>query len=130
MMGFTHIVVYDDSSSDNVTMLEALYKEHGRGYLTVIPPFGAGQDKFTHRAKTAEHCFLNFHHMADWMINIDVDEFVWSPSHANLQQYFRSEVPAANHILQVGATRFGWSGQRERFTYLLHQVNLQLLLQP
>ncbi|KAK9820723.1 hypothetical protein WJX74_003809 [Apatococcus lobatus] len=122
VMGFTHMVIYDDFSSDNVTMLETLYKEHQRSYLTVVPPFAAGQDKFTHRAKTAEHCFLNFHHLADWMINMDVDEFVWSPSYPSLQQYFRSEVPSANHILHVGATRFGWSGQRDRFTYSLQLV--------
>ncbi len=124
MMGFTHMVIYDDFSSDNVTMLEALYRQHGRTYLTVVPPFGASEDKFTHRAKTAEHCFLNYHYMADWMINIDLDEFVWSPSYPTLQQYFMNEVPAANHILQVGATRFGWSGQRDRFTYSLHEVGL------
>lgn len=123
MMGFSHMVIYDDFSSDNVTMLDTLYKEHQRSYLTVVPPFGAGQDKFTHRAKTAEHCFINFHHQADWMINIDVDEFVVpSPKYPYLPDFFRHEVPDETHILQVGATRFGWSGQRHRFTYRLQQV--------
>ena len=123
MMGFSHMVIYDDFSSDNVTMLDTLYKEHQRSYLTVVPPFGVGQDKFTHRAKTAEHCFINFHHLADWMINIDVDEFLApSPKYAHLSDYFRHEVPETTHILQVGATRFGWSGQRNRFTYRLQEV--------
>ena len=55
-----------------------------------------------------------------------LQEFVWSPKYANLEDFFRHEVPANNHVLYMGATRFGWSGMRHRFTYSLQEVRPHL----
>ncbi|KAK9852595.1 hypothetical protein WJX84_004435 [Apatococcus fuscideae] len=122
LQGFSHLVIYDDFSSDNISLLETLYREHGRDYVSVERGAGEGDSNALRRGLDAQHCTDKYSHLADWMINLDIDEFVWSPKYANLQDYFRNEVLATNHIHYMGATRFGWSGMRHRFTYSLQEV--------
>ncbi len=45
-----------------------------------------------------------------------------SPQHDPLQSYFEQEVSKDTHILYAGATRFGWGGQRQRYSYSLLEV--------
>ncbi|KAK9820746.1 hypothetical protein WJX74_009462 [Apatococcus lobatus] len=123
IQGFTHFVIYDDFSADNVSLLETLYREHGRHYITVYPPTGQGLTNNERRSHNAGHCSEHFSNDSDWMINIDVDEFVWSPAYHSVQEYLAAEVKEDMHMVYVGATRFGWGGQRHRFEYALQQVN-------
>ena len=58
------------------------------------------------------------------MINLDIDEYIWSPVHEHLPDFFALDVPSSLHIMYVGATRFGWGGQRRRFTYTLEPVGI------
>ena len=67
-------------------------------------------------------CFGAVKAQADWIIHIDIDEFVWSPKYPHLPDYFLHEVPEITHILYVGASRFGWEGQRRRYTWALEPV--------
>ncbi|KAK9855807.1 hypothetical protein WJX84_002375 [Apatococcus fuscideae] len=122
LVGITSFVIYDDSSADNVGLLETLYREHGRHYIRVEPPAGHGLDNNARRSLSAGHCSQHYGNSSDWMINLDVDEFVFSPAYQTLQEYFAT-VADASHMLYVGATRFGWAGQRHRFTYALHKAN-------
>ncbi len=102
-------------------------REHGREYLSIERGQAQNESNALRRGLDAQHCTDKYGHMADWMINLDIDEFVWSPKYANLQDYFRHEVPETNHIHYMGATRFGWSGMRHRFSYTLQQVCFEVL---
>ena len=122
LMGASKIVIYDDFSTDNVTLLNQLYQQHGRDYLVVEPGIW-DEDGRARRGLAGSACFDKYHAESDWLINLDVDEFVWSPVYGSLTEFFQHEVPTTNHILYVGATRFGWGGQRHRFSYLLTEVS-------
>lgn len=124
ILGFTHFVIYDDFSSDNVSLLETLYKEHGRQYITVQPPTGLGLTNNERRSQNAGHCSKYYSNASDWMINIDIDEFITIASHRTIQEYLAAEVTEETHMIYVGATRFGWAGQRQRFEYALQQVTI------
>ena len=67
-------------------------------------------------------CLMKYKHLADWIIHLDIDEFVWSPRHKDLRTFFQTGVPADMHILYAGATRFGWEHMRHRHTYALEEV--------
>lgn len=97
-------------------------REHGHDYLRVEK--GKEDESASMRqAHAAAHCHEHYSQEADWMINLDIDEYVWSPMHEHLPDFFALEVPASLHIMYVGATRFGWGGQRRRFTYTLEPVS-------
>ena len=97
-------------------------REHGHDYLRVEK--GKEDESASMRqAHAAAHCHEHYSQEADWMINLDIDEYVWSPAHEHLPDFFALEVPPSLHIMYVGATRFGWGGQRRRFTYTLEPVS-------
>ena len=126
ILGFNHFVVYDDFSSDNVSLLETLYREHGRQYITVHAPTGHGTNN-ERRSQNAGHCSRHYSNASDWMINIDVDEFITLSPYTTIQEYLTAEVAEGTHMIYVGATRFGWAGQRQRFEYALQQVRTTFL---
>ncbi|KAK9843893.1 hypothetical protein WJX84_001081 [Apatococcus fuscideae] len=150
LIGFSHIAVYDDGSTDNAMLAEALYRcawqenpqqrgaempgawspahcsiwcsrEHGREYLSMRMSEWH-EDPRQRRAIACGACFAAFKPQADWIIHADVDEFVWSPKYPHLPDYFLHEVPDHTHILYVGASRFGWEGQHKRYTWALEEV--------
>lgn len=116
ILGFTHFVIYDDFSSDNVSLLETLYREHGRQYITVHAPSGHGLTNNERRSQNAGHCSEHYSNASDWMINIDVDEFITMSPYKTVQEYLTAEVAEGTHMIYVGATRFGWAGQRDRLS--------------
>ncbi len=122
LMGFHRIIIYDDYSSDNATMLNNLYQQHHRSYLTIEPGIW-DDDQRMRRIKSAADCFNKYINQSDWLIHLDIDEFIWSPAYLDLPTYFLTEVPEETHIIYAGATRFGFNGQRFRHSYFLHQAS-------
>ncbi|KAK9838769.1 hypothetical protein WJX74_002977 [Apatococcus lobatus] len=120
LMGFDHIVIYDDFSADNASMLNSLYQQHDRHYLTVEPGI-QDDDPRIRRIKSAADCFTKYREQSDWLIHLDIDEFIWSPLYPDVPTYFMREVPDETHIVYAGATRFGFNGQRLRHSFALHQ---------
>ena len=135
LMGFSHIAIWDDGSEDNAHLIERLYTQHGRTYVSYDrQPEYTGSDDFEtqgrmRRVEAAKSCLLKYKHLADWIIHLDIDEFVWSPRHKDLRTFFQTGVPADRHILYAGATRFGWEHMRHRHTYALQEVSLSNNLQ-
>ncbi|KAK9862114.1 hypothetical protein WJX84_000220 [Apatococcus fuscideae] len=92
LMGFDHIVIYDDFSADNASMLNSLYQQHDRHYLTVEPGI-QDDDPRIRRIKSAADCFTKYREQSDWLIHLDIDEFIWSPLYPDVPTYFMREVP-------------------------------------
>lgn len=122
LMGFDRIVIYDDFSTDNASMLSSLYEQHGRHYLTIEPGL-EDEDPRIRRIRSAADCFTKYKDQSDWLIHLDIDEFVWSPAHPDLPTYFMQEVPDKAHIIYAGATRFGFNGQKSRHSFALHEAS-------
>ncbi|KAK9848572.1 hypothetical protein WJX84_010906 [Apatococcus fuscideae] len=121
VVGFSHLVIYDDGSQDNAALIERLYKQHGRDYVSYEANVWH-DDARLRRINAGGECLKKYKHLADWIIHLDIDEFTWSPKYSNLRDYFQTEVPSHTHILYVGATRFGWEHMRHRHTYSLQEV--------
>ncbi|KAK9837990.1 hypothetical protein WJX74_009132 [Apatococcus lobatus] len=121
MLGFSQLVIYDDGSTDGTHLVERFYQQQGRDYVTYVPNTYNGT-RIERRIEAAGQCFKHFQHLADWIIHLDIDEFIWSPQHDPLQGYFEQEVSAETHILYTGATRFGWGSQRRRYSYAFEEV--------
>ncbi len=121
MQGFDHIVVYDDFSADNATLLNELYIQHDRHYLTVEQGIW-DEDPRIRRIKSAWDCYAKYKDQSDWLIHLDIDEFIWSPIYPDLPAYFLHEISTETHIAYAGATRFGFNGQKSRHSYALHRV--------
>ncbi len=120
-VGFSRLVIYDDGSDDNVALVERMYREHGRDYVS-YEANTQQNDPRMRRVNAAGECLQKYRDQADWIIHLDVDEFVWSPKYSNLQHYFSNAVSEDTHILYAGATRFGWEHMRNRFSYKLTEV--------
>ena len=95
--GASKIVIYDDFSTDNVSLLNSLYHQHGRDYL-VIEPGIWNEDGRARRGLAGEACFEKYRAESDWLINLDVDEFVSSPVYNSLPEFFLHEVPDSIRI--------------------------------
>ncbi|KAK9835115.1 hypothetical protein WJX84_009445, partial [Apatococcus fuscideae] len=121
VMGFDHIVVYDDFSADNATLLNELYIQHDRHYLTVEQGIW-DEDPRIRRIKSAWDCYAKYKDQSDWLIHLDIDEFIWSPIYPDLPAYFLHEISTETHIVYAGATRFGFNGQKSRHSYALHRA--------
>lgn len=123
LVGFSHIVIYDDGSQDNANLIPMLYKQHGRDYVSYETIAEWDENPRTRRINAGGECLKKYKHLADWIIHLDVDEFIFSAKYNNLQDYFRYAVPNDVHILHAGATRFGWGGMRHRHAYTLSEVH-------
>ncbi|KAK9851557.1 hypothetical protein WJX84_005377 [Apatococcus fuscideae] len=134
LMGFTHLAIYDDGSHDNSHLIERLYRQHGREYVSydrqpeyvgdLIDPNDFEAHSRMRRVQAAGACLHKYKHLADWIIHLDIDEFVWSPRHKDLRTFFQTGIPQDNHILYAGATRFGAEHMRHRHTYTLEEVEV------
>ncbi len=139
LMGFSHIAIYDDGSEDNAHLIESLYRQHGRDYISydrqheyegdLVPADDFKAHARMRRVEAAGSCLLKYKHLADWIVHLDIDEFMWSPRHQDLRTFFQTGVPADMHVLYAGATRFGWEHMRHRHTYALEEVSCLLDLQ-
>ena len=76
MMGFSQLIIYDDGSTDGSQMISEFYQQQGRDYVTFVPN-GCNGTRIERRIEAAGQCFKRFQHLADWMIHLDVDEFLW-----------------------------------------------------
>ncbi len=140
LQGVSQIVVYDDNNSDHVQSLNDLYAKHNRSYLKVLPalwPEGEGETGSSRSvAARAEYiresnylrCFRD-HPDMDWILYIDVDEYMWSPKYATLPELLgSSDVPENITNVRIHMVRFGtsWVLEREKYVMVLDEGNVAL----
>lgn len=83
LMGFTHLAIYDDGSHDNAHLIEQLYRQHRREYVSydkqpelegdLIDSSDFEAHSRMRRVLAAGACFLKYKHLADWIIHLDID---------------------------------------------------------
>jgi hypothetical protein len=100
IQGVDRFVIYDDRSTDNVTLINELYQQHDRAVkvnvLKAIAPF--------HQEPSLNHCLKTYGNTTVWMMVSDVDEFMYSPSHGTLKEMLL----AFPHIEMQQNKSFNW----------------------
>jgi hypothetical protein len=121
LQGIERIIIYDDRSADNVTYLNELFQQEEPSFpLVVLPsvPFIANDNQ---QRLNFQHCLDTFGPSTEWMVNLDVDEFLYSPAFGTVASLLRN-MSALERRRNLSFTHFtstnlnfGSSGQLRRF---------------
>jgi hypothetical protein len=143
LQGVSQVVVYDDSSSDSLVSLNELYAKHNRSYLKIVPAHwpenkvdtqktGINGYRFDHLKVWSYRSCVKEYPEADWIVPIDVDEYIWSPKYATLPELLASaDVSDDVGSIHVGMVRFGTSGVPDRPKYTMVRTGESMgLLNP
>ena len=130
IQGVDRFVIYDDHSSDNIGLLKRFYHEKDPSCeIHVLEALGPATSSITaglrRQASSFQHCLDTYGPTSEWMVVLDVDEFLYSPAFGtvadllgNLSSIEAQENRTINHILSTNLN-FGSSGQKHRFGYRL-----------
>ncbi len=87
-LGVDHFYLYDNNSIDKEGVSRVLAPYIQKGIVTHIPwdyPYVYGDQKnswrYTQRAQM-QHCLLKYGHLTNWLLFVDVDEYVFPVDHA------------------------------------------------
>ena len=128
LQGIERFIIYDDDSSDNITLLNDLYDQnYPDSHVYVIRRIVSG-----HQAACFQHCVSTYGKNSDWILIADVDEFVYSPMFGTLKDMIK-ELPKIEaqqnrsiDVIHVNATRFSTfrpdgTQQQHRFQFALER---------
>ncbi len=124
--GIDRFIIYDDGSSDNVSLLSEFYQQQDLD-ITVHVLQAITGDLHLRQQLTLQHCLDAFGNTTDWMMNLDVDEFLYSPAFGTIASMLRNMTAfSKQHGLNLTAftstnLNFGSSGQQFRFENALVQ---------
>ena len=130
IQGVDRFVIYDDHSTDNITMLKRFYHQRDPTFeIHIFEAIGPNKASISaglkRQATSFQHCLDNFGATTRWMLVMDVDEFLYSPAFGtvadlleNLSLVEARENRTINRIISLNLN-FGTSGQRRRFKYRL-----------
>ena len=60
------LVLFDDASTDGTALLQQLYEQHGRQYVTVLPA-PANADGLTRQLLSSQACLDIYKERSDWV---------------------------------------------------------------
>jgi hypothetical protein len=139
--GVDRFLLYDDGSIDDTILLPHLYKSKGFDGLVELYPANpyrwnnqTAHVSGHHNQKqmyALDHCNRRSANRSKWVIVVDVDEFVYAPSHGSILKYIESKKneteisplrPIDKTISQfsVQAVRYGSSGIQKSFRGNIH----------
>ena len=122
MQGVDRIIIYDHNSSDNVVYLKDFYQQRDPGFQ--IQVYKSFENKSLYQnlqEMNFQHCLESFGNSTEWMVNLDVDEYLYSPAFGTLASMLRnlSAIERKRGLHFSGMTsvnlNFGSSGQQHRF---------------
>jgi hypothetical protein len=129
LQGVERFIIYDDDSSDNITLLNDLYAQRfPESYVHVIRRIHA-----RHQAACFQHCVQTFGRDSTWILIADVDEFVYSPTYGTLKNML-AQLPTIEarlgrrvDVIHANCTRFSTftpdgASQQNRFQYTLERL--------
>ena len=76
LVGFSHLVIYDDGSEDHADLIERFYKQQGRRYVSYETISEWDDNPRNRRTNAGGECLKKYKHLADWIIHLDIDEFI------------------------------------------------------
>lgn len=81
-LGFTHIFIYDNNDVDGEQFTEVIDDYIREGYVTILNVRGAAGELFIEeksyelQSSVYTHCYHNFCKEYDWVMALDIDEFL------------------------------------------------------
>ena len=121
MMGVDRIIIYDDNSSDNALLLNDFYKERAPGFSILAQPSLKKRPWRNLQETNLQHCLETYGNSTEWLLNADVDEYLYSPYYGTLGDMLRNlsamEREQNKHFSYITSVNlnFGSSGQQHRF---------------
>jgi hypothetical protein len=121
--GVDRFIIYDDGSTDNVTLLQRFYRQRDPGlYLLLLPRIMEGI-LFGGQEASLQHCMDTYGNSTEWVLLLDTDENLYSPSHGTLKAMLE-DVPRLERedsftmdSIYADCYRFGSSGRSRKFQY-------------
>ena len=129
LQGVDRIVMYDDGSKDNLTLINELYrqKDPDAHVYVVKGPDNEKVGIWQRLPFVINDCHTRYTNSTKWMMIADTDEFIYAPYYGTIRKLLEA-VPALeklqrHNLTSFGApcTIFGSSGRKHRFQYKLVQ---------
>jgi Glycosyltransferase family 92 len=142
LQGVDHFILYDDGSFDDTVLLGDLYKTADlEDLVEIVPtnPYRRNQPythSYHHHTQTQvyvlDHCNKRSINRSQWIIVVDVDEFIHSPPHGSIWNFIESkksqtELSDSNQVgdalsqFYIEAVRYGSLGIEKNFRGHLHK---------
>ena len=124
IMGVDRIVIFDHDSMDNVTLVKDLYAQHAPDFAIHVHQSlvrNSTQLDRNLQEMNLQMCLDLYGGSTEWMANLDVDEFIYSPQYGTLADHLRNltaiERATGRRFSSVVSVNlnFGTSGQLHRF---------------
>ena len=124
IQGVDRIIIYDDTSADSTLLLNEFYQQRDPGsHIHAIKSVDRPRNMTGKNMQQMnfQHCLETFGNSTEWMVNLDVDEFLYSPAFGTLAHMLRNlsviEKEKGLHFSSFTTTNlnFGSSGQQHRF---------------
>jgi hypothetical protein len=90
-LGFTNYIIYDDESSDNSINIINFYKNFVK-YIKIIK---------INSYKGIHYSDIYAYKMFDYILNVDVDEFLYIPKNINLVNYLYTKKKQKFSVIQI-----------------------------
>ncbi len=126
LQGVERFVLYNDRSSDSIELLPKFYEQRDPTVDVVVltaknEVYPKKHRNLNDQLANLQHCQDNYGNATEWILVLDVDEFVFSHTHGTLRNATawvheherKRNTPIPN--LYFGCSRFGTSGQQRRF---------------
>ena len=134
LQGVERFVIYDDGSTDNISMLPEFYRQHDPTVeVIVLPAVFSGPVKsgwsYEDQKRNLQHCLDTFKNSTEWILVSDADEFIYSPTYGSLRNVtVRADEMGIERNMTVSniyfhCVRFGTGGQKRRFHNALSQTS-------
>ena len=134
LQGVERFVIYDDGSTDNISMLPEFYRQHDPTVeVIVLPAVFSGPVKsgwsYVDQKRNLQHCLDTFKNSTEWILVSDADEFIYSPTYGSLRNVtVRADEMGIERNMTVSniyfhCVRFGTGGQKRRFHNALSQTS-------
>ena len=121
LQGVDRFIIYDDGSSDSASLVSEFYQQQEDLDTTVHVLQAIVGDQHLRQQLTLQHCLDSFGNTTDWMMNLDVDEFLYSPAFGTIASMLRNMTAYSKqsglNLTAFSSTNlnFGSSGQQFRF---------------
>lgn len=124
LRGVNHFFIIDDGSTDNTVQILQEYVNIG-----IVTLFRAEWQIYLGRQKDMyTHYILPHLYKTEWLLMVDLDEFVWSPIHIDLTHLLEE----CSHLaqVQVGVTQYGSNGHITQPKSLVNGFTKRTMAQP
>ena len=128
IQGVDRFVIYDDESTDNLSLLIPFYQQRDPALDITVRPRIINESNYHRQLVSLQHCLETYGKQTEWLLVSDTDEYFYAPSHPTFRAMLEDiprmekEKNVVVQNIQIDCSRFGSSGRLRR-----HQYRFELL---